>query len=113
MTARYRQSAPAIGLAIERATESVPDDGGYYVLLRGEIVFVSHSQREALAEYRRLRDSLSPAAQATMNRDAVASALRKAAAEQEVTAFLAQSAREKRARATRKGGPGGSGGVSG
>ena len=37
MTTRfYRQSIPDIGLSIERATDSVPDDGKFYVIIEGE-----------------------------------------------------------------------------
>jgi hypothetical protein len=35
--ASYRQCIPPIDLSLERYTESVPKDGYYYVLLRGEI----------------------------------------------------------------------------
>ena len=50
----YRQAVPRIGLSIERGTDAVPDDGEYHVLLEGQHVFASQSEKEALAEYRRL-----------------------------------------------------------
>ncbi len=37
MTTRfYRQSVPDLGLSIERATDSVPDDGKYHVIRNGQ-----------------------------------------------------------------------------
>lgn len=33
----YKQTFPAIGLSLERATPNVPDDGCFYVLLGGQI----------------------------------------------------------------------------
>jgi len=110
---RYKQSAPNVGLSVERGTESVPDDGLYHVLLDGKVILASKSEREALAVYRRVRDSLLRDQPRASDGTKVTEALRRAAAEREADAFLAQSTREKRARATRRGGPGGSGGVGG
>ncbi len=111
----FRQSLPRIGLSIERGTPSVPDDGRYYVLLHGEQAFSSRSEKEALDEYRRLRRSLLEAdSQETSSRRwNIREALQKEAADRQARAFLAESSRRKRAKALRKGGPGGSGGVGG
>jgi hypothetical protein len=50
----YRQSIPAIGLSLERATENVPKDGFFYVLLKGEIKGRFRTKGSALALYREL-----------------------------------------------------------
>ena len=52
--ALYRQSIPAIHLSLERATENVPNDGWFYVLLRDEIKGRFRTKSEALALYRTL-----------------------------------------------------------
>lgn len=110
----YRQQLPEKGLSVERGTSSVPDDGRFHVILQGQLQFSSSSEREALNEYRRLRDSLAePSDRPRIPEKSITEAIRKAAADNEARAFLAQSSREKRAKATRRGGPGGSGGVSG
>ena len=48
----YRQAIPAIELSIERCTSQVPDDGYYYVLLRGEVKARHRLLRVALAQYK-------------------------------------------------------------
>ena len=54
----YRQAIPAIGLSLERATDQVPKDGFFYVLLRGEIKGRFRTKSKALSLYRSLlRDS--------------------------------------------------------
>ncbi len=60
LQAIYRQGIPAIGLSIEQGTEGVPDDGQFHVVLNGEAVFVSRSQKAATARYRALKDELMP-----------------------------------------------------
>lgn len=52
----FKQEVPKIGLSIEQGTPAVPDDGHYYVLLDGEVVFRSRSQAQALSKYRKHRD---------------------------------------------------------
>jgi hypothetical protein len=52
----FKQTVPHIGLSVELATESVPDDGSYHVVLNGEVVFSSPSKTRALRQYRTLRD---------------------------------------------------------
>jgi hypothetical protein len=54
----FKQEVSKVGLSIEKGTDVVPDDGRFYVLLRGESVFSSSSQKAALAHYRQLRDQL-------------------------------------------------------
>jgi hypothetical protein len=106
----YRQKVSAIGLSIERGTESVPDDGHYHVLLDGREVFASSSEREALSEYRRLRDAVMTS-EPRRDPASVREALRREMADRQAASLLAESARLKRAKATKKGGKGGSGGV--
>ena len=50
----YRQSIPAIGLSLERSTETVPEDNYFYVLLKGEVKGTFRTKQKALAMYRAL-----------------------------------------------------------
>jgi hypothetical protein len=50
----YRQSIPAIGLSLERATAGVPDDGWFYVILNGEVKGRFRAMKQALALYKSL-----------------------------------------------------------
>ena len=50
----YRQAIPAIGLSLERATDRVPKDGFFYVLLDGEIKGRFRTKSKALSLYRAL-----------------------------------------------------------
>ena len=50
----YRQAIPAIGLSLERATDRVPKDGSFYVLLDGEIKGRFRTKSKALSLYRSL-----------------------------------------------------------
>ena len=105
----FRQSIPSLGLSVEKGTENVPDDGCFYVLLQGRELLRTPSRLEAMTEYRRIRDARTiPSGQVD-----VRDALMRQMAQSEAVAFLAQSSREKHARATKKGGKGGSGGVGG
>jgi hypothetical protein len=52
----YRQGVEDIDLWLERATERVPNDGKFYVLLGGDLKGKSGSRNRALALYRRLLD---------------------------------------------------------
>jgi len=105
----FRQAVPQFGLSIEKGTEAVPEDGCYHVLLEGEELLKTRSRQEAVTAYRRVRDDLV----APQTRVDVRKALMRQVAQSEAAAFLAQSSREKRARATKKGGKGGSGGIGG
>jgi hypothetical protein len=99
----FRQAIPRIGLSIESGTGSVPEDGLFHVLLNGQEVFSSNSQREALAKYRELKESLLSAGQPRESRAAkTREALHREMADRQVGAFLSQSARQKRAKAVRK-----------
>ena len=50
----YKQSIPAIGLSLERATANVPKDGCFYVLLNDKIKGRFRAMRQALALYKSL-----------------------------------------------------------
>ena len=50
----YRQAILAIGLSLERATDRVPKDGFFYVLLDGEIKGRFRTKSKALSLYRAL-----------------------------------------------------------
>ena len=50
----YRQAIPAIGLSLERATDRVPKDGFFYVLLDDEIKGRFRTKSKALSLYRAL-----------------------------------------------------------
>jgi len=50
----YRQATPAIGLSLERATDRVPEDGFFYVLLKGEIKGRFRAKSKALSLYKSL-----------------------------------------------------------
>jgi hypothetical protein len=50
----YRQTLPAAGLSIERHTGRVPDDGHYYVLVRGNIKGRYRALKQAQARYKEL-----------------------------------------------------------
>lgn len=56
----YRQFIPHLGLSLESNTESVPRDGFFYVVRNGDIVGRFKTLKQALAEYRSIRDSLLP-----------------------------------------------------
>jgi hypothetical protein len=97
-------------LSLERGTEDVPDDGRFHVVRDGAVVYTSESQRDALRQYRDLRDRLLPPTERGVD---VKKIIEREVAEQEANRFLADSRRAKRARALKKGGKGGSGGVAG
>ena len=48
----YKQSIPAIGLSLERYTNSVPNDGSYYVLHGGQVKGRFRTKSAALDLYR-------------------------------------------------------------
>ena len=93
---------------MEYGTESVPDDGRFHVVMAGTVIFTAASEKDALREYRRLRDHLQPPKSKSVD---VRKILEREVAEREASRFLADSSRAKRAKARRKGGKGGSGGV--
>ena len=50
----YRQSIAAVGLAIERGTPAVPDDGYFYVLFAGQVQGRYRTLKQAQAQYREI-----------------------------------------------------------
>ncbi len=108
----YRRALPGLGLSVERATNAVPDDGQFHVVRAGEIVFSSKSERRALAKYAELRDLLRPAAPQVLpvhDRDEM---LLRERLEHDLNALHGEASQQKRSKALRKGGKGGSGGVA-
>ena len=101
----YRQSIPELGLSVERGTPEVDDDSKFHVLLNGEEVFVSAKEKEAVEEYCRLKKALAGHTRKKKSVD-VKAALQREIADQQVTAFLAESTQQKHANRTRKGGKG-------
>jgi hypothetical protein len=51
---RYRRALAGADFSLEANTESVPDDGRFYILKNGEIVLETEDFPEAIAEYNRL-----------------------------------------------------------
>ena len=100
----FRQSVPALGLSLEKATDSVPADGLYYVILRGETVLVTRSKTKALSSYRQLlqQSAADRYPELVPDREQM---LRKLKAEADVSRLQAAMSRAKRAHAThRRGG---------
>jgi hypothetical protein len=100
----FRQSVPGLGLSLEKATDAVPDDGLYYVILHGEKVLATSSKERALSSYRQLLQQFGGgrSAAATPSREEI---LRKLKAEADVSSLQAARSRAKRAHAThRRGG---------
>jgi hypothetical protein len=54
----YRQASERVELSIEQDTENVPNDGLYYVLLKGQVVGRYRHLRKAQQTYRETLDSL-------------------------------------------------------
>ena len=105
----FRQAIPDLGLSVEFGTPSAPKDGRYHVIHGGAVLFSSDSQKQALDEYRRRRDQLLGAERRSPAID-VRALLERERAEFETRQVLRETARQKKARATRKGGKGGAGG---
>jgi hypothetical protein len=100
----FRQSVPALDLSLEKATDTVPDDGSYYVILHGEALLVTGSKAKASACYRQLRQQFGGggSAGAAPDKEEI---LRKLRAEADVSSLQAAGSRAKRAHAThRRGG---------
>lgn len=109
----YRQHFPALGLALEQGTDDVPDDGRYHLSVHGEVVESFVRETAAVKAYDETRKRLieetgwTPASIAP-TKDEVLARLR---SEMDVRAVQADASRSKRAKAVRRGGKGGSGGV--
>ncbi len=71
--------------------EGVPDDGQFHVVLNGEEVFVSRSQKAATARYRALKDELMPLKEGNAaNAVDVGQALRREIADRQTSSFLGE-----------------------
>ncbi|MBI4318285.1 MAG: hypothetical protein HY675_07335 [Chloroflexi bacterium] len=51
----FRQSFPAAELSLERATENVPDDGRFHLIVNGVVVKSFRFEKAAQTEYQALR----------------------------------------------------------
>lgn len=54
----FKQEVPTLQLSVEHGTASVPADGQYHVLLKGDVVFSSKSRKRAVAVYEERKASL-------------------------------------------------------
>ncbi len=107
----FKQQVPTIGLSIEQATGSVPDDGRFHVAVEGDIVFSSKSKSAALVHYRRLRDDLLRKS-GIENRVADPEETKRREREfYDFAAVMSESMRQRTLKAKRRGGKGGSGGI--
>lgn len=52
---RFFQSFPVAGISLERATENVPDDGRFHLLVNGKIIGSFRSEKQAQGCYQELR----------------------------------------------------------
>lgn len=107
----FKQQVPTIGLSIEQATSSVPDDGRFHVVIEGEIVFSSKSRSAALVHYRRLRDDLLRKSGIKHRVPDPEETKRREREFYDFEAVMSESMRQRTLKAKRRGGKGGSGGV--
>jgi len=107
--AAFRQAIPSLGLSVEFGTASAPSDGRYHVIHDGAVIFSSESQKAAMDAYRSRRDQLLGLERQPPPID-VGALLRREMADFETRQVLKETARQKKARATRKGGKGGANG---
>ncbi|GFP21775.1 hypothetical protein HKBW3S43_01312 [Candidatus Hakubella thermalkaliphila] len=54
----YRQYISEIGLSLEQDTPSTPQDGKYYLILKGKILGSYNSQKRATEAYKKIREKL-------------------------------------------------------
>lgn len=54
----YRQYISEIGLSLEQNTPSTPQDGKYYLILKGRILGSYNSQKRATEAYKKMREKL-------------------------------------------------------
>jgi hypothetical protein len=110
---RFKQGVPDIQLSVEHGTSEVPDDGRYYVILAGDIIFSAASKRKALDVYGRERDRLfamhGRPAPVPVDRERW---LREERVNADLRAMHAEWQSTVGANARRKGGKGGRGGVA-
>jgi len=107
----FKQQVTAIGLSVEQGTNSVPDDGRFYVVLKGELVFSSRSKSAALTHYRGLRDGLLKDAGIDQKAPDPEETRRRERQFYDFQAVMSESRQQRAMKAKRKGGKGGSGGV--
>lgn len=106
----FKQAISSIGLSVESGTEAVPNDGAFYVLLGGEVLFQSKSKARALAAYRERRDELLTPEHRTAEANP-AEALRREMAYFDAGYFRLEASKSKAQRAQKRGGKSQGGGV--
>jgi hypothetical protein len=102
----YEKRHPRYPLSIEQGTDTVPDDGQYHVVVNGQIVLSTRVFDLAKITFDEQREELRIAAGDPDPREI----LRRESGAREVSALRAESA-GRQAKRSRRGGPGGSGGV--
>ena len=108
----FRQEVRTIGLSIEQGTGSVPNDGRFHVVLDGNVVFSSRARSVALTRYRSLRDDLLRKAGIEQRPPDPEETKRREREFYDLQGVMTESMRQRTINAKRKGGKGGSGGVS-
>jgi hypothetical protein len=109
----YRQQVPELGLSIEMGTDAVPDDGRYYVLLNGEIIYSSLNERQASRAYTDKKNQLFEqiGGKPEPKRLTPEQRLEKERANRDIQAMRMESFDRRASGARKKGGRGGRGGV--
>lgn len=108
----FRQEVRTIGLSIEQGTDSVPNDGRFHVVLDSNVVFSSRAKSIALTRYRSLRDDLLRKAGIEQRPPDPEETKRREREFYDLQGVMTESMRQRTINAKRKGGKGGSGGVS-
>jgi hypothetical protein len=108
----FRQEVRTIGLSIEQGTRSVPNDGRFHVVVDGNVVFSSKAKSIALNRYRSLRDELLRKAGVEHRPPDPEETKRREREFYDLQAVVSESMRQRTINAKRRGGKGGSGGVS-
>jgi len=54
----FKKFLPSLGLSLEQYTENVPHDGGFYLLLNGEIIASFKTPKTAMKAFEEKRDEL-------------------------------------------------------
>ena len=109
----YRQQVPELGLSMEKGTDAVPDDGRYHVLLDGEVLHSSLSERSAIRFYMDKKEQLfeDRGGKPRPKRLTPEERLAKERAHRDIQALRMQSFERRASGARKKGGRGGRGGV--
>jgi len=109
----YRQHVPELGLSIEMGTDAVPDDGLYYVLHKGEVIYSSPNEKRASRYYMEKKKQLfrERGGQPEPRRLTPEQRLEKERAYRDIQAMRVESFERRATNARKRGGRGGRGGV--